>query len=113
MVLVVKHPPANVGDVRDASLNPGLGRSPGGGHGNPSQYSCLGNPMDKGAEQAMVHRAAESEATEYTSTLHERRCSCAGISLGKIPALPLFNCVPSPGYLPSLCLSFFTRETGV
>ena len=49
MVLVVKNPPANVGHVRDASLIPGLGRSPGGGHGNPSQYSCLGNPMDKGA----------------------------------------------------------------
>ena len=42
--LVVKNPPANAGDIRDAGLIPGLGRSPGGGHGNPLQYSCLENP---------------------------------------------------------------------
>ena len=47
--LVVKNPPANAGDVRDASLIPGSGRSPGGGHGNPLQFSCLENPMDRGA----------------------------------------------------------------
>ena len=44
MVLVVKNPPANAGDVRDTSLIPGSGRSPGGGQGNPLQYSCLENP---------------------------------------------------------------------
>ena len=43
MMLVVKNPPANVGDVRDMGLIPGLGRSPGGEHGNPLQYSCLEN----------------------------------------------------------------------
>ena len=48
MVLVVKNPPANAGDVRDAGLIPGSGRSPGGGHGNPLQYSCLENSMDRG-----------------------------------------------------------------
>ena len=47
--LVVKNPPANAGDIRDGGLIPGLGRSPGGGHGNPLQYSCLENPMDRGA----------------------------------------------------------------
>ena len=47
MVLVVKNPPANAGDIRDASSVPGLERSPGGGHGNPLQYSCLENPMDR------------------------------------------------------------------
>ena len=45
VVLMVKNPPANAGDIRDAGLIPGSGRSPGGGHGNPLQYSCLENPM--------------------------------------------------------------------
>ena len=49
VTLVVKSLPANVGDVRDAGYVAGLGRSPGGGHGNPLQYSCLENPMDRGA----------------------------------------------------------------
>ena len=61
MVLVVKNPPANIGDVRDAGSIPGLGRSPGGGHGNPLQYSCLENPMDSTAWQAMVHRVVKSQ----------------------------------------------------
>ena len=46
---MVKNPPANAGDVRDVGLIPGLGRSPGKGHGNSLQYSCLGNVMDRGA----------------------------------------------------------------
>ena len=49
VVLVVKNPPARAGDRRDAGLIPGWGKSPGGGHGNPFQYSCLENPMDRGA----------------------------------------------------------------
>ena len=49
VALVVKNPAINAGDVRDAGLIPGLGRSPGGGHGNPLQYSCLENPMESGA----------------------------------------------------------------
>ena len=48
MGLVVRSPAANAGDVRDAGSIPGSGRSPGGGHGNPLQYSCLGNPMYRG-----------------------------------------------------------------
>ena len=52
---VAKNPPANAGDVRDKSLIPGLGRSPGEGNGNPLQYSCLGNPRDGGAWWATVH----------------------------------------------------------
>ena len=48
-MLVVKNLPANAGDVRDMGLFSGLGRPPGGGHGNPLQYSCLENPMDRGA----------------------------------------------------------------
>ena len=58
VALVVKNPPANAGDVRDTGLIPGSGRSPGGGHGNPLQYSCLENPMDRGAYQATVHSIA-------------------------------------------------------
>ena len=60
MVLVVKNASANAGDVRDADLIPGSGRSPGGGHGNPLQYSCLENPMDRGAWRATVHRVTKS-----------------------------------------------------
>ena len=59
-VLVVKNPPANAGDVRDMGSIPGLGRSLGQGHGNPLQYSCLENSMDRGAWQATVHRVAQS-----------------------------------------------------
>ena len=55
-----KDPPANAGDVREAGSIPGLGRSPGGGHGNPLQYSCLENPMARGAWRATVHRVTKS-----------------------------------------------------
>ena len=53
----------DAGDTEDVGVIPGLGRSPGGGHGNPLQCSCLENPMDRGAWQATVHRMAQSEAT--------------------------------------------------
>ena len=66
VVLVVKNPPANAGDARDSGLIPGSGRSAGEGNGNPFQYSCLGNPMDRGAWQATVHRVTESDMTEVT-----------------------------------------------
>ena len=58
--MVVKNPPANAGDVRDADLIPGWERSPGGGHGNPFQSSCLEDPMDREAWQATVHGVAKS-----------------------------------------------------
>ena len=58
---MVKNPPANAGDVRDMGSIPGSGRSPGRGHGNPLQYSCLENSMDRGFWWAMVHRVAKSE----------------------------------------------------
>ena len=59
-MVVVKNPPASAGDSRDTDLIPGLGRSPGGVNGNPVQYSCLENLMDRGAWWATVHGAAES-----------------------------------------------------
>ena len=58
---MVKNLPANAGNVRDLGSIPGLGRSSGGGHGNPLQYSCLENPMDKGAWQVMVHGVTKSQ----------------------------------------------------
>ena len=60
-VVVVKNPPANAGDARDAGLvPPSSGRSPGGGNGNPLQYSCLENNKDRGALRATVHGVTES-----------------------------------------------------
>ena len=66
VALVVKSPSANAGDTRDASSIPGSRRSPGGEHSNPLQYSCLENPMDRGAWQATVHRVAELDTTDQT-----------------------------------------------
>ena len=62
MELVVKNLPANVGDFRDMGSITGLRRSPGGGHGNSSLYSCLENPMDRGAWQATIQRVANSQS---------------------------------------------------
>ena len=61
MALVVKNPSASARDVRDEGSSPGSGRFPGGGHGNPLQYSCLENPMDRGAWRATVHRVTKSQ----------------------------------------------------
>ena len=65
---VVKNLPANAGDrdTRDVGLIPGSGRSPGGGNGNPLQYSCLENSMDRGAWQASLYEIAQSAMTEVT-----------------------------------------------
>ena len=60
VMLVVKNQPANAGGIKGMSLIPGLGISPGGGHGNPLQYFCLENPMDRGAWWAIVHRVTKS-----------------------------------------------------
>ena len=61
VALVVKNLPANAGAVRDTGSISGSGRPPGGGHGSPLQYSCLENPMDRGAWRATVHRVAKSQ----------------------------------------------------
>ena len=95
VVLVVKNPPAQTGDIRDVGLIPGLGRSPGGGNGHPLQYSCLENPMGRGAWRATVHGVAkESDATGWPGT-HTHP-----------PELP--ECPPCPSHqqpqVPSLSL---------
>ena len=61
---MVKNLPANAGDIRESGSIPGSGRYLGGGRGNPLQYSCMENPIDRGAWQATVCWVAESEATE-------------------------------------------------
>ena len=66
---VVKNPPANAGDTGDVGLIPGLGRSPGVGNGNPLQYTCLENPMGRGAWWTIVWGAANSQ-TQLTDGAH-------------------------------------------
>ena len=61
---MVKNLPASEGDVRDMGSVPELGRSPGEGHGNPLQYSCLENPTNRRAWWAMIHWVAELDTTE-------------------------------------------------
>ena len=70
VALVVKNLPTNAGDVRGACLNPGLGSSPGGGHGNPLQYSCQENPMDRGVCWATVHEIAKSQTRLKRLSMH-------------------------------------------
>ena len=70
VALVVKNLPASAGDIRDSGSIPGLGRSPGEGNGNPLQYSCLENPMDREAWQAIVHRVAKSWTWLKWLTMH-------------------------------------------
>ena len=66
MALAVKNPPVYAGDERDVGLIPGSGRSPGGGHGNPLQYSGLENPKDRRAWWATIHGVTKSDMTEAT-----------------------------------------------
>ena len=71
VALILKNPPANAADIRDMDSFPGTGRSPGGGGGNPLQYSCLENPMDRGARWATVQRVTKSQIwwkLQYTRT---------------------------------------------
>ena len=84
VALVVKSLPANELDVRDMGSVPRLGRSPGGGQSNPLQYSCLENPMDRGAWRAMVHRVAKSRiGLKWGSMQHT-----AGKKLNCTPSFP-------------------------
>ena len=69
VVLMVKNPPASAGDLRDVGLVGGSGRSPGGGHDNPLQYSCLENLMDSRTWQATVHGIAKSR-TQLREAAH-------------------------------------------
>ena len=76
VALVVKNPLASAGDIRDTGSIPGLGRSPGGGHGNPLQYACLENPMDKGAWQVTVPRVTKSQTGLKQLSTHTHIHTC-------------------------------------
>ena len=67
VAVVVKYLPTNAGDIRDMGSIPGLGRSPGGGQGNPLQYSCRENLIDRGAWRAIVHRVEKSQTGLVTA----------------------------------------------
>ena len=72
---MVKNPLANAGGLRDKGSIPGLGRSPGESHGNPLQYSCLENLMDKGAWWAIVHGVTKNQTQlKQLSTMHAQGC---------------------------------------
>ena len=74
MALVVKDPPVNTGDIRDLGLIPGSGKFPGGGNGNPLQYSCLGNLVDRGAT---VHRVSRGQTRLKHLKMHAfKGCVC-------------------------------------
>ena len=97
--MIVKNPPAKAGDAGDAGLAPELGRSPGGGHGNPLQCSCLENPMDGGAWWATVRRVSKSW---MPASMHQL---CIYVS----PNLPVHPPHPSPigiyMFVPCVCVS--------
>ena len=70
---MVKNLSASAGDLRDVGSIPGLGRSPGGGHGNPLQYFCLENSKDRRAGWATVHRVAKSQTRLKQLNIHATR----------------------------------------
>ena len=73
---MIKHPPVNAGGRRNLSLIPGLGRSPGGGSGNPLQHYCLENSMDRGASWATIHGVAKRWTHLSTHTSHIEYSLC-------------------------------------
>ena len=103
MAPVEKNPPANAGDISDVGWIPGSGICPGGGHGNPLNYSCLENPMDKGSWQATVHRVTKSQTllkqlSTYKVIDFFSWSSKVSVSswvipqrLGRIPVLPSYH----------------------
>ena len=73
VALVIKNPPVNAGDIRDMGSTPGSGRSLGGEHGNPLQYSCLENPMDRRALRSIVHSVTKSQTQLKGLRMHACR----------------------------------------
>ena len=118
VVLVIKNPPPNAGGEKDMGLTPGSGRSPGRGNGNQLQYSCLENPMDRGAWQATVHGVARSQTRPKRLSTHihilgflggsdGKEFACKARDLDSIPGLgrspgevngnpPQYSCLENP-----------------
>ena len=85
---MVKHPPANIGDIRDVGSILGSGRSLGGGYGNSVQYSCLDNPRDRGDWWAIVLGVAKSHTQLKQLSMHMHACS----SISEKQTTQLKNC---------------------
>ena len=92
---VARNPPANAGDTRDAGSTPGLGRSPGVGNSNPLQFSCLKNPLDRGAWWATVHRVAKSW-TQLSDGAHTHAVT---LGLGEEPSQVSGKSSPPYGHM--------------
>ena len=105
---VVKNQPANAGNVRDPGSIPGSGRSPGEGNGNPLQYSCLENPMDRGAWWATIQRAAKSQTGLKGLSAREGRGSGNECALTRFLGWGLFTeqCVLTGGGQGTDCVSW-------
>ena len=97
MALVVKNPPDNAGNIRDTGSIPGSGGSPGGGRGNLLQYSCLENPMDRGAWPTTVHGIAKSQTQlkRFSTYMH-----CTWLNVG----------TEAQGDFPTLCPDLEAEE---
>ena len=100
---MVKNLPAKAGDAGDTGSIPGLGKSPGGGNGNPLQYPCLKNPMDGGAWQAAIHGVAKSQTrlSDFPFTFHfhaleKEMATHSSVLTWRIPG------TREPGWLPSM-----------
>ena len=107
VVLVVKNPPASAGDRRDVGSIPGSGGSPGGGHGIPLQYSCLENPMDRGAWQATVHSVAESQTWLNRLSTHRIGRASGPSKKGFLPFISTHSCSGAFLSSSSLLISHF------
>ena len=111
-----KEPTCNAEDIRDRGSIPGLGRSPGGENGNPLQYSCLENPMDRGAWRAIVHRVTKSQtqlkrlkhANQEYITQRREKSKCYSWSFTKLTQTCLFN-----EYCLQLCLEKWAPDLWV
>ena len=91
VLLVVKNPPANAGNIRDAGWIPELGRSSGGRNGYPLQYSCLENPMERRAWWAIVHRVANNLTTlNHFTCIHVHGQNCLLDEIDEILTFTLF-----------------------